>query len=188
MERIMKNIITPLLILTQMLIYSSANASCNLELIRFGSSPEKVQKEFPEVLPMLGGADAPQSMLSIPGELACKSEKSFVGAPVQYLFLYGELVEINITRLSDSPRLLGWVESVYGEKIGKPDSLYSDEPNGQLIWDTFNSVVLYSYTTNGDDRIEDVSIQSRRHELLYQRFAKEEEKALESGEWPWMKL
>lgn len=180
----MKTIITTLLVLIQLLIHGSAYAACNLELVRFGASSEEVQKKFPEALPMLGGPDAPQSMLSIPGEVVCKHEKSFVSAPVQYVFLYGELVEINVIRLSDSPALLGWVESAYGEKTGKPDSLYSDEPNGQLIWDTFNSVVLYSYTTNGDDRIEEVRIHSRRHEKLYQKFAKEEEQALESGKWP----
>ena len=171
-------------LMTQVFFVHSAYAACNLEKLRFGSSPDFVQKQFPHALPMFGVPDMPRMVLMLPGEIVCEDEDEFLGAPVEYVFLYGELVEIYVTRLSDQPGLLYWAENIYGKRADKPQSLNRVEPYGQVMWDTFNSAVAYSYTSEGVDHIESIRIQSRRHENLFERYAKEEEEAIESGFWP----
>lgn len=171
-------------VMVQLLFLQTNHAACNLEQIRFGSSPEFVREQFPETPLMFDTHDLPRSIQMVPGEIVCQGENEFLGVPIQYVFLYGELVEINVFRLSEDPSLLSWVETVYGEKVDKPHNLYSAEPNGQLLWDTPNSVIVYSFTAQGTDRTEVIRIQSRRHERHYARYAREEEEAIETGIWP----
>ena len=63
-----------------------------------------------------------------PGELVCKNEKIFESVPVNFVFLYDDLVEIQIMRLSELPTLIDWAESIYGEKKDKPSGFFYQQP------------------------------------------------------------
>jgi hypothetical protein len=171
------------ILLVQLLIISSAQARCNLELFSFGSSVQDIEKQLNldegGMLPIMGGAS--QKVLFVPGEEACKGEKAFEGAPINFVFLYDKLVEIQTTRLSEKPTLISWAESIYGEKDKKPKSFYDDKPNAQWLWDNFNATIAYSIQTDSQGVIESIIIQSRRYQLEFEKFAKEEEQLLQGN-------
>jgi hypothetical protein len=126
------------------------------------------------------GTESKQVIFS-PGEEVCKGEKYFEGAPVNFVFLYDKLVEIQTTRLSEKPTMINWVESIYGEKQNKPKSFYFDKPNAHWLWDNFNVTIAYSIRPDANDVVESIIIQSRRHRRLFEKFSKEEEKLLKEG-------
>jgi len=95
--------------------------------------------------------------------------------PIIFVFLYDKLVEIQTTRLSEKPTLIHWAESIYGEKEKKPKSYYQERPNAQWLWDNFNATIAYSIAPDVNDVVESIIIQSRRHQLVFEKFAKEEE-------------
>jgi hypothetical protein len=169
------------ILLVQLLLISSAQARCNLELFSFGSSVQDIEKQLNldegGMLPIMGGAS--QKVLFVPGEEICKDEKAFGGAPINFVFLYDKLVEIQTTRLSEKPTLINWAESIYGEKQNKPKSFYEDKPNAQWLWDNFNATIAYSIQPDSQGVIESIIIQSRRHQLDFEKFAKEEEQSLQ---------
>ena len=169
------------IVLVQLLLISSAQARCNLELFRFGSSAEeiKTQLNLPEwgMLPIMSGES--QNVLFVPGEEVCKDEKAFEGAPINFVFLYDKLVEIQTVRLSEKPTLVNWVESIYGVKDKKPKSFHNDKPNAQWLWDNFNATIAYSIQPDANDVVESIIIQSRRHQRYFEKFAKEEEQLLQ---------
>jgi len=165
----------------QLLLVSSVQARCNLELFRFGSSVEeiKTQLNLPEggMLPIMNGES--KNVVFIPGEEVCKDEKHFEGAPVNFVFLYDKLVEIQTVRLSESPTLIKWAESIYGEKDKKPKSFYDVKPNAQWLWDNFNATIAYSISPDASDVVESIIIQSRKHQRYFEKFAKEDEGGLQ---------
>ena len=168
-------------ILVQLLLISSAQARCNLELFRFGSSVQDIEKQLNldegGMLPIMGGES--QEVLFVPGEEVCKGEKAFESAPVNFVFLYDKLVEIQTTRLSEKPTLINWAESIYGDKQDKPKSFYDAKPNAQWLWDNFNATIAYSIRPDSQGVIESIIIQSRLHRLDFEKFAKEEEQLLQ---------
>jgi hypothetical protein len=168
-------------ILVQLLLISSAQARCNLELFRFGSSVQDIEKQLNldggGMLPIMGGES--QEVLFVPGEEVCKGEKAFESAPVNFVFLYDKLVEIQTVLLSEKPTLVHWAESIYGDKQGKPKSFYDDKPNAQWLWDNFNATIAYSIRPDSQGVIESIIIQSRRFQLDFEKFAKEEEQLLQ---------
>jgi hypothetical protein len=169
------------IVLVQLLLISSAQARCNLELFRFGSSAEEIKKQ----LDLLDGGMMPivgnefKNVVFVPGEEVCKGEKSFEGAPINFVFLYDKLVEIQTTRLSGKPTMINWAESIYGEKQNKPKSFYEDKPNAQWLWDNFNATIAYSIRPDSQGVIESIIIQSRSHQRYFEKFAKEEEQSLQ---------
>jgi hypothetical protein len=169
------------IVLVQLLLISSAQARCNLELFRFGSSAEEIKKQ----LDLLDGGMMPivgnefKNVVFVPGEEVCKGEKSFEGAPINFVFLYDKLVEIQTTRLSGKPTMINWAESIYGEKQNKPKSFYEDKPNAQWLWDNFNATIAYSIRPDSQGVIESIFIQSRSHQRYFEKFAKEEEQSLQ---------
>ena len=171
------------IVLVQLLLISSAQARCNLELFRFGSSVQDIEKQLNVdqggMLPIMGGES--QKVLFVPGEEACKGEKDFEGAPVTFVFLYDKLVEIQTTRLSEKPMFINWAESIYGEKQGKPKSFFDAKPNAQWLWDNFNATIAYSIQPDSQGVIESIIIQSRRYQLEFEKFAKEEEQLLQGN-------
>ena len=171
------------ILLVQLLLISSAQARCNLELFRFGSSAEDIKKQLnlPEggMLPIMGGES--QNVVFVPGEEVCKDEKAFESAPVNFVFLYDKLVEIQTMRLSEKPTMIQWAESIYGEKDKKPKSFYDEKPNAQWLWDNFNATIAYSIRPDANDVVESIIIQSRRHQSYFEKFAKEEEELLQGG-------
>jgi len=173
--------LTILVLLVQVVFVSSVQARCNLELFRFGSSAEEIKKQLnlPEggMLPMMGGEF--RNVVFIPGEEVCKDEKAFEGAPINFVFLYDKLVEIQTVRLSEKPTLIKWAESIYGEKDKKPKSFYDAKPNAQWLWDNFNATIAYSISPDADDVVESIIIQSRKHQRYFEKFAKEEEGGLQ---------
>lgn len=170
-----------LVLLMQAVFISSAQARCNLELFRFGSSVDEINKQLklPEggMLPII--ASESKNIVFAPGEEVCKGEKYFEGVPVNFVFLYDKLVEIQTIRLSEKPTLIHWAESIYGEKDNKPRSFYNTKPNAQWLWDNFNATIAYSIQPDADDVVESVIIQSRRHQKDFEKFAKEEERVLQ---------
>jgi len=169
------------IVLVQLLLISSAQARCNLELFRFGSSVQDIEKQLNldegGMLPIMGGAS--QEVLFVPGEEICKDEKSFEGAPINFVFLYDKLVEIQTVLLSEKPTLVHWAESIYGEKQGKPKSFFDTKPNAQWLWDNFNATIAYSIRPDSQGVIESIIMQSRRHQRYFEKFAKEEEQSLQ---------
>jgi hypothetical protein len=169
------------IVLVQLLLISSAQARCNLELFRFGSSVQDIEKQLNldegGMLPIMGGES--QEVLFVPGEEVCKGEKAFEGAPVTFVFLYDKLVEIQTVLLSEKPTLVHWAESIYGDKQDKPKSFFNDKPNAQWLWDNFNATIAYSIRPDANDVIESIIIQSRRHQRYFEKFAKEEEQSLQ---------
>ena len=172
-----KNKITILILLAQLMLITSAEARCNLELFRFGSSVQDIEKQLNlgegGMLPIIAGES--KQVVFAPGEEVCKGEKSFEGAPVTFVFLYDQLVEIQTMRLSEQPMLISWAESIYGTKVKKPKSFYDAKPNAQWLWDNFNATIAYSIAPDVNDVVESIIIQSRRHQLVFEKFAKEEE-------------
>jgi hypothetical protein len=169
------------IVLVQLLLISSAQARCNLELFRFGSSAEEIKKQLdlPDggMLPIVGNEF--KNVVFVPGEEVCKGEKSFEGAPINFVFLYDKLVEIQTTRLSEKPTMINWAESIYGEKQNKPKSFYEDKPNAQWLWDNFNATIAYSIRPDSQGVIESIIIQTRSHQRYFEKFAKEEEQLLQ---------
>jgi hypothetical protein len=169
------------ILLVQLLLISSAQARCNLELFRFGSSMQDIEKQLNldegGMLPIMDGES--QNVLFVPGEEVCKDEKSFEGAPVTFVFLYDKLVEIQTMRLSEQPTLISWAESIYGDKQGKPKSFFDTKPNAQWLWDNFNATIAYSIQPDSQGVIESIIIQSHRHQRYFEKFAKEEEQLLQ---------
>ena len=169
------------ILLVQLLLISSAQARCNLEPFHFGSSVQDIEKQLNldegGMLPIMGGES--QEVLFVPGEEVCKGEKSFEGAPINFVFLYDKLVEIQTVRLSDKPILVNWAESIYGKKDKKPKSFFNDKPDAQWLWDNFNATIAYSIRPDSQGVIESIIIQSRRHQRYFEKFAKEEEQLLQ---------
>jgi hypothetical protein len=118
-------------------------------------------------------------VLFVPGEEVCKGEKAFEGAPINFVFLYDKLVEIQTTRLSEKPTLINWAESIYGKKDKKPKSFFDIKPNAQWLWDNFNATIAYSIRPDSQGVIESIIMQSRRYQLDFEKFAKEEEQLLQ---------
>ncbi len=172
--------LTIFVLLTQLLLISIAEARCNLESFRFGSSMQDIEKQLNldegGMLPIMGGES--QNVLFVPGEEVCKGEKAFEGAPINFVFLYDKLVEIQTMRLSTKPTLISWAESIYGEKEDKPKSFYFEKPSAEWLWDNFNATIAYSIQPDGEDVVESIIIQSRRHQLDFEKFVKEEEGGL----------
>jgi hypothetical protein len=165
----------------QLLLITSVQARCNLELFRFGSSVEEIkhQLSLPEggLLPIMGGES--KNIVFVPGEEVCKDEKYFEGTPINFVFLYDKLVEIQTIRLSEKPMLIHWAESIYGEKDKKPKSFYDEKPNAQWLWDNFNATIAYSIQPDANDVVESIIIQSRKHQRYFEKFAKEEEEGVQ---------
>ena len=174
----MKKLKLLILILSlQLLFISTVQARCDLELFRFGSSQEELKNDLKLdeglIMPLVGGESL--QIVFVPGEEVCKNEKAFEGAPVNFLFLYDKLVEIQTMRLSEKPTLVGWAESIYGEKQNKPNSFYDDKPNAQWLWDNSNATIAYSIHPDANDVVESIIIQSRKHQKYFEKFAEEEE-------------
>jgi hypothetical protein len=131
------------------------------------------------MLLIMGGKS--QKVLFGPGEEVCKDEKAFEGAPINFVFLYDKLVEIQTTLLSEKPTMINWAESIYGEKQDKPKSFFDTKPNAQWLWDNFNATIAYSIQPDSQGVIESIIIQSRRYQLEFEKFAKEEEEQLLQG-------
>jgi len=170
-----------LVLLVQLVFAGSVQARCNLELFRFGSSVQDIEKQLNlgegGMLPIIAGES--KQVVFAPGEEVCKGEKSFEGAPVTFVFLYDQLVEIQTMRLSEQPMLISWAESIYGTKIKKPKSFYDAQPNAQWLWDNFNATIAYSIRPDANDVVESIIIQSRKHQRYFEKFAKEEEGGLQ---------
>ena len=175
--------LTILVLLVQVVFVSSVQARCNLELFRFGSSVESIEKQLNlqegPMLPIMGGES--QQVLFVPGEEVCKDEKAFIGTPVNFVFLYGKLVEIQTHRLSTKPTLVGWAESIYGEKKNKPKEFYQVDPVANWTWDNFNAMITYSIRPDDQGVIENVMIGSRQHQQSFEKFFKEEEELMQRG-------
>ena len=84
-----------------------------------------------------------------------------------------KLVEIQVMRFSESPVLIDWLESVYGEKSNKPNSLYFQQLNAQLSWENSNAVIAYSAEYVSNEVMESFIIQSLNHQKDFERFSKE---------------
>ena len=170
-----------LVLLVQLVFAGSVQARCNLELFRFWSSVQDIEKQLNlgegGMLPIIAGES--KQVVFAPGEEVCKGEKSFEGAPVTFVFLYDQLVEIQTMRLSEQPMLISWAESIYGTKVKKPKSFYDAKPNAQWLWDNFNATIAYSIRPDANDVVESIIIQSRKHQRYFEKFAKEEEGGLQ---------
>jgi len=169
------------ILLGQMLIVGYAQAQCNLEAFQFGSSYEEIQKKLglseAGLMPIIDGES--KKVVFTPGEEVCKGEEAFIGTPVEFVFLYDNLVEIRTMRLSDKPVMIHWAESIYGKKDKKPRSFYSEKPNAQWLWNNFNATIAYSIQPDANDVIESIIIQSRRHQRYFEKYTKEEERLIQ---------
>ena len=110
-----------------------------------------------------------------PGELVCKNEKIFESVPVNFVFLYDDLVEIQIMRLSELPTLIDWAESIYGEKKDKPSGFFYQQPFAQWLWVNSNATIAYSIESNENEVFESIIIQSFNHQKNFEKLAIEQE-------------
>ena len=164
-----------LIFLLQFLLIASAHARCNLELFRFDSSYEEIQNQLGDI-PIIS-VSTPERLF-VPGEMVCKSEKVFEGAPVFFIFLKDKLVRMEVTRYNfgeGEPSLISWAESIYGEIEKKPKSFYDVRPNANWYWDNVNSLVRYVVESDESGFAEVVVIESKRHGKLFEEQAIEEE-------------
>ena len=172
-----KNKILIFTLLSQLLFIGSVQAKCDFDSFRFGASYKsivsklKIDPEFVE--PEIKGAS--QQLLFAPGEEVCKSEKAFQGVPIQFVFLYNKLVEIQLMSLSEAPKLVTWAESIYGVKENKPNSFYDEFPIARWSWEDSKAVIAYSVESVASDVVESVIIQSLNHQQSYEKFAIEQE-------------
>ena len=149
-------------------------AACSLQHYPLDASYADIQGKL-NMSGLQGGKS--EAILSVSGEQVCNSHKAFLGAAVNFTFLYEKLVQIEITRYSKKkPILVRWAESVHGAKQVKPPSFFSNEPNAQWSWNKPSAVITYSITSEGLDLVEYVQIQSKTHDSLFVRHAKELEK------------
>jgi len=174
-----------LALLMTLMSFTAYGSVCNLERFSFGASLDSVQKSLalPEGMPLFPVAmDESRQEFMVPGEEVCPRDKTFEGAPVVFVFLYDELVEIQTTRLSKVPRLVTWAEAVYGVKNDKPPSFYDSEPYAEWWWDTEKSVIAYAIETIYGEVRESIIIQSHNQASSFEKFAKEEEELMERAE------
>jgi len=164
-----------LIFLLQFLLIASAHARCNLELFRFDSSYEEIQNQLGDI-PIIS-VSTPERLF-VPGEMVCKSEKVFEGAPVFFIFLKDKLVRMEVTRYNfgeGEPSLISWAESIYGEIEKKPKSFYNARPSANWYWDNVNSWVRYVVESDESGFAEAVFIESKRHARLIEEKARDEE-------------
>ncbi len=165
-----------LFLLLSLFLISSAQAKCNLEIYRFGSSYQEIQHQLGDPLPV---SVSTKNRLFMPGELVCEHEKALVGSPILFIFFYDQLVQIRVARYTldgpEKPSLVSWAESIYGERNNKPKSFYSDKPDASWYWDSSNALVRYFVESDGSGFREHVIIESRRHQKLFEKWANENE-------------
>jgi hypothetical protein len=165
-----------LIFILQLLLMSSVEARCNLELFRFGSSYQEIQDQLGDI-PIV--SISTPDRLFVPGEIVCKDEKVFEGSPVFFIFLYDKLVRTELTRYTHEqgePSLISWAESIYGEKEKKPKSFYNNRPSASWYWDNYNSLVRYVIESDESGFSEYVFIESKQHAKLFEKRANEDEK------------
>ena len=172
-----KNKILILALLSQLLLTGAAQAKCDLESFKFGTSHKSLMSKLKVsddlIEPEL--KDISERVVFLPGELVCKNEKTFEGVPVNFIFLYDKLVEIQLMSFSQELQLVKWAESIYGEKDNKPNSFYYEHPNAQWLWDNSNATIAYSVKSDEYEMIESIIIQSLNHQKYFERLTIEQE-------------
>jgi hypothetical protein len=166
------------------LVVLGANAVCNIEHFRFGSTIKDIEQQTKNMrINTLPTSEIYNSVedkysLSFAGEDICKDDDVFIGAPVEMIFLYGKLVELRLIKFlenGDDPVLITWAEKAYGQKTNKPRSYDFKEPSMYLLLSNFNATVSYSITSVGYGIEEVVVIQSRRYRDLFKKYSKKED-------------
>ena len=141
----MKNFTKTLVMAISSCFFYSADglAACSLQHYPLGASYAVIQGKFN----MSGaGGEKTEAILSVSGEQVCNSHRAFMGAAVNFTFLYEKLVQIEITRYSkNKPILARWAESAHGTKAVKPPGFFSNEPNAQWSWDKPYSIYFNSF-------------------------------------------
>ena len=161
----------------QLILISSVQARCNLELFRFGSSYSEIEKQLGN-MPKISASN--ENMLFAPGELVCKDDKSLARSPVFFIFVNDKLVQMVVKRYTMYGKgelsLIKWAESIYGERENKPKSFYAKKPDASFYWDSFNSLTHYFIENDESGFRENVVIESRRHKKLIKDFLSGTEK------------
>lgn len=180
----MKNLILILFFFIQFFVVAQANAACNLSKFTFGSSVQSVEKKLKAMsannLPATGAFIETEDRHSIllAGEEVCKGDKTFLGAPIEMIFLENKLVELRLFKFfefGDRPELINWAESVYGERPNKPKTFYDPLPSAFWLWDSPNSTVFYSLMTISYGIDELITIQSDKHQDLFNKYSEIED-------------
>jgi len=163
-----------LIVILQLLLISSVDARCNLELFRFGSSYSEIENQLGNA-PKVSASN--ENRLFIPGEWVCKGEKNFDGSPVFFIFIKDKLVQIVVSRYTiygqEKPSLITWAESIYGERENKPKSFYANKPDASFYWDGFNSLTHYFIENDESGFRENIIIESKRHNKLFETWSSE---------------
>jgi len=172
-----KNKILILFLLLQLVFIGSAQAKCDLETYRFGTSYKalvgKLKLDKDLIMPKIDGQY--EQYVTVTGDVVCKNEKVFEGVPIDFVVLYDKLVEIRIMKLSEKPSLVDWAESIYGKNQNKPTSFYDTKPNAAWVWDNTNASISYSVLSDENLLLESIIIQSVKHAKYFSMFAKEQE-------------
>ena len=172
-----KNKILILFLLLQLVFIGSAQAKCDLETYRFGTSYKalvgKLKLDKDLIMPKIDGQY--EQYVTVTGDVVCKNEKVFELASVDFLVLYDKLVEIRVMSFSEKPSLVDWAESIYGKMQKKPTSFYDAQPNAEWIWDNPNATISYSVLSDTNSVVESIIIQSAKHAKYFSRLAKEQE-------------
>jgi len=141
-------------------------ARCNPGLFFVDISRQEFSKKLGEDLyPPSDSREVVDEEIFVPGELVCNNEEAFEGAPVYFRMIDGKVFQLEISKSSDKPLLISWVESIYGKNNNKPQEFFNKKPRAKFHWDLPKLFVVYSIYPGPIDRlIEKVIIQSKTHD------------------------
>ena len=180
----MKKVTLILFFFMQFFAVAEVYAACNLSKFPFGSSVSDIQRKLDDsAIKSLPATSAfieteERHVIVLPGEELCKQDKSFIGAPIDMIFLENKLVELRLFKFleyGDKPELVNWAESVYGEKTNKPMTYYDDKPSASWLWESTKSTVSYSLLDIGYGIDEVITIQSEKHQDLFIKYSEKED-------------
>ena len=180
----MKKVTLILFFFMQFFVVAEVYAACNLSKFTFGSSVSDIQRKLDDsAIKSLPATSAfieteERHVIVLAGEELCKQDKSFIGAPIDMVFLENKLVELRLFKFleyGDRPELINWAESVYGEKTNKSITFYDAEPNAFWLWDDDKATVSYSLINIGYGIDELITIQSEKHQDLFKKYSEIED-------------
>ena len=167
------------------MLTGTASANC-IEVIPFGSPVLAIKGKVEAVIPLK--ESSVRADIFIPAEAFCFGNELSIlqGASLIYQFLFNKLVQINIYLLSDTPTLIKWAESAYGEAV-KTKDFYSKPKAVKLIWDRPGRRVIYSLQPGKGEVAEYLTVKSLRHDDLIEKYQKDHEEFPEGGGGPVMR-
>ena len=173
---------TKFLLWCVLLLSGFAQAQCNLETFKFGTSISAVMRAIQpnEEKNFVDNNKYDKIVLEIPINKLCNTEKHLQKATVDFVFIFNKLVQFNIRSSSKKPQLIHWAEAIYGKKPNKIKGFYTRQVTEDFIWENDNAVIVYFIEPDGSLISESISIQSKHFEKDFEKYYQIEEAKLSS--------